>query len=106
MSIYSEMEYILKQENIENLSDVMKLDIPQGKIYEKQYPWIKDICDLLKNNLVSENSKMIESSDKEIIIKDMISGDNTELLKYSIFFPKKTILSAGDILYVKVHSII
>ncbi len=98
MSIYSEMEYILKQEKIKNLSDVMKLDIPEGRIYEKQYPWIKDICDLLENNLFSENRKMIESSDKEIIIKDMISGENTELLKYSIFFPKKTILSAGDIL--------
>ena len=56
--------------------------------------------------MFSENRKMIESSDKEIIIKDMISDENTELLKYSIFFPKKTILSAGNILYVKVHSII
>ena len=46
MPIYSEMEYILKQEKIDCLSDVMKLDIPQGRIYEKQYPWIKDICDL------------------------------------------------------------
>lgn len=98
MSIYNEIEYILKQEKIRNLYDVRNLDIPDGRIYEKKYPWIKDICNLLKENMYKENKKMIEASDKEIIIDDLISYENTELLKYSIFFPGKTVLSAGDIL--------
>lgn len=98
MSIYNEIEYILKQEKIRNLYDVRNLDIPNGRIYEKQYPWIKDICNLLEENMYSENKKMINGSEKEIIINDLISDENTELLKYSIFFPKKTVLSAGDIL--------
>lgn len=86
MSIYNEIEYILKQEKIRNLYDVRNLDIPDGRIYEKKYPWIKDICNLLKENMYKENKKMIEASDKEIIIDDLISYENTELLKYSIFF--------------------
>ena len=92
---YLDIDNILKGEGLRRASDINSLKQDGKRISSKDYPWIKDIVQILREKAEIAKGRISIQSGQYFLVDNMSCINWDKISKYSCFFPERTIISAG-----------
>ena len=95
---YKKIKQILKDAKIDSISDLSTLHVDsQNRLFEREYLWVKDISSIIENQFNYVNNSLRTLEGQYFLAENMNDKNSNSLAKYACIFPKRTIISSGDI---------
>lgn len=95
---YKKIKQILKDAKIDSISDLSTLHVDsQNRLFEREYLWVKDISSIIENQFNYVNNSLRTLEGQYFLAENMNDKNSNSLAKYACIFPKRTIISSGDL---------